>query len=33
MQLVEEIDTNVDDITELQVFALKFADAYEMSEI
>ena len=33
IQLVEEIDTNVDDITELQVFALKFADAYEMSEI
>lgn len=33
VQLVEEIDTNVDDITELQVFALKFADAYEMSEI
>ena len=33
IQLVEEIDTNVDDITELQVFALKFADAYERSEI
>lgn len=33
IQLVEEIDTNVDDVTELQVFALKFADAYEMSEI
>ena len=33
VQLVTEIDTNVDDITELQVFPLKFADAYEMSEI
>lgn len=33
IQLVSEIDTNVDDITELQVFPLKFADAYEMSEI
>jgi type II secretory pathway component GspD/PulD (secretin) len=33
IQLVTEIDTNVDDITELQVFPLKFADAFEMSEI
>ena len=33
IRLVEEIDTHVDDLTELQVFALKFADAYEMSEI
>ena len=33
IQLVTEIDKNVDDITELQVFPLEFADAYEMSEI
>ena len=33
IQLVTEIDTNVDDITELEVFPLQFADAFEMSEI
>ena len=33
IQLVTEIDTNVDDITELQVFPLQHADAFEMSEI
>jgi type II secretory pathway component GspD/PulD (secretin) len=32
-QLVSEIDQNVDDITELRVFPLKHADAYEMSQI
>lgn len=32
-QLVSEIDTNVDDITELRVFPLKHADAHEMSQI
>lgn len=33
IQLVAEVDTNVEDITELRVFPLEFADAYEMSEI
>ncbi len=33
IQLVTEIDKNVDDITELQVFPLQYADAFEMSEI
>jgi len=32
-QLVSEIDQNVDDITELRVFPLKHADAFEMSQI
>lgn len=32
-QLVSEIDKNVDDVTELRVFPLKHADAYEMSQI
>lgn len=31
--LVAEIDTNVDDITELEVFFLKFADANEMAQV
>lgn len=33
VQLVTEVDKNVEDITELRVFPLEFADAYEMSEI
>lgn len=31
--LVTEIDTNVDDITDLEVFTLKYADASEMAEV
>ena len=32
-QLVKEMDRNIEDVTELQVFPLKYADAYEMAEI
>lgn len=32
-QLINEMDKNVEDITEISVFPLQFADAYEMSEI
>lgn len=31
--LVKEIDTNVDDITDLEVFTLTYADASEMAEV
>lgn len=31
--LVKQVDTNVEDITELRVFRLKFADAQEMAEL
>ncbi len=31
--LVEQVDTNVEDVTELRVFHLKFADPTEMSEV
>ena len=32
-QLVKEMDRTIEDVTELQVFKLKYADAYEMAEI
>ena len=32
-QLVKEMDRNIEDVTELQVFKLKYADAYEMAEV
>lgn len=32
-KLIAEMDRNVEDITEIRVYPLKFADAYEMSEI
>ena len=32
-QLVKEMDRTIEDVTELQVFKLKYADAYEMAEV
>ncbi len=32
-QLIEEMDKNVEDITEISVYPLQFADAYEMADI
>lgn len=32
-QVIREVDTSIDDITELQVFKLKYADATELSEL
>jgi len=32
-QLVKEMDRTIEDVTEIQVFKLKYADAYEMAEV